>query len=150
VARRANRLPRWLRAHGGYAMSLFPALFQIAATQMRITYGDTSAEAEPTVLAAFANTPAYGGGMKIAPDARLDDGVLDLCIIRAINKVKLTCLFPTIYFGKHLQMREVEYQQTRWIKIETKHPSDVYADGEYVCRTPVEVGVLPKSLKVIA
>jgi len=149
VARRANQLPRWLRAHGGYALSLLPAVFQFAAVQMKISYNETPAQAKRTILAAFANTPTYGGGMKIAPDAKLDDGKLDLCIIRDINPFKLFCLFPTIYSGKHLRMPQVEYRQTTRLRIETEQPLDVYADGEYVCKTPIEASVAPGALRVI-
>ena len=101
------------------------------------------------MLAAVANAPAYGGGMKIAPQAKLDDGKLDLCIVRAMDTFKLFCLFPTVYFGRHLSFREVEYTQTQSVKIETEFPFDVYADGEYVCNTPVEFGVTPRVLQVI-
>jgi diacylglycerol kinase (ATP) len=149
VARRANQLPRWLRAHGGYALSLLPTMFQFAPVAMKITHDENPAEARPTILAAFANTPTYGGGMKIAPNARLDDGKLDLCIIRDIDPFKLLCLFPTIYFGNHLSMREVEYLQTASLRIETELPLDVYADGEYVCKTPIGARIARAALRVI-
>ena len=103
----------------------------------------------PIVLAAFANAPVYGGGMKIAPKAKLDDGMLDLCIVTDINKFKLFCLFPTVYFGRHLSMEEVEYLQTSRLRIETEKPVEVYADGEYVCKTPIEVNIARNALQVI-
>ena len=87
--------------------------------------------------------------MKIAPKALLDDGLLDICVVKDINKFKLFCLFPTIYFGRHTGMREVEYFQSSRLRIETERPFDVYADGEYVCQTPVEVGVERAALQVI-
>ncbi len=149
VARRASQLPQWLRAHGGYALSLLPAMFQFAPISMRISIDGSPAQTKPTILAAFANTPTYGGGMKIAPRAQLDDGQLDLCIVRDIDPFKLFCLFPTIYLGKHLYMREVEYLQVSRLRIETGQPVDVYADGEYVCKTPIEVSIAPAALRVI-
>lgn len=149
VACRANRLPRWLRAHGGYALSLLPTMFQFAPVSMKISWEGNPAQGKPTILAAFANAPTYGGGMKIAPKAKLDDGHLDLCIIGDIDPFKLCCLFPTIYFGNHLRMPEVEYLQTQRLRIETERPLDVYADGEYVCKTPIEASVLPGALRVI-
>ncbi len=96
---------------------------------------------QPTLLAAFANTPLYGGGMKIAPRAKMDDGLLDVCVVGGMDPFKLFCLFPTVYAGRHLSIREVEYFQSARVRVETEHPLDVYADGEYVCRTPVEVSV---------
>jgi diacylglycerol kinase (ATP) len=156
VARRANRLPRWLRAHGGYVISLAPALVHLTPFRMSISLPSPgnpkefiSHSNQPTILAAFANAPTYGGGMKIAPRALLDDGQLDLCIISDINPFKLFCLFPTIYFGNHLRIPEVEYVQTTGLRIETDQPLDVYADGEYVCKTPIEASVARAALRVI-
>ena len=87
--------------------------------------------------------------MTIAPRARLSDGQLDLCIVHEVGRLKLLGLFPTVYFGRHLGMREVEYLQTPCLKVETEKPLDVYADGEYVCRTPIEVIVARNALRVI-
>jgi diacylglycerol kinase (ATP) len=150
VARRANRLPRWLRAHGGYTLSLLPTMFQFAPISMKVTCDGGPAQAGPTILAAFANAPTYGSGMKIAPRAQLDDGQLDLCIIGDIEPFKLFCRFPAIYFGNHLKMPQVKYLQTASLRIDTEQPLDVYADGEYVCKTPIEVSILPAALRAIA
>ena len=156
VARRANALPRWMRAHGGYALSLPAALLSYKIPAMKLSIADDqSAEYtlhrnKPTLLVAFANAPAYGDGMKIAPHAKLDDGQLDVCCIDQITNAKLLRLFPTVYFGKHLGIPEVEYFQSSRLKLEADRPLDVYADGEYVCQTPVEIGVQPAALKVIA
>jgi diacylglycerol kinase (ATP) len=154
VARRANALPRWVRGHGGYALTLVPTVFRFAAFPVKISTSDEDADwrtrsDRPTILAAFANTSTYGGGMRIAPRARMDDGQLDVCVIGGVDPFKLACLFPTVYFGRHLGVREVDYFQARRVRVETEAPFDVYADGEYVCRTPVEVRVEPAALRVI-
>jgi diacylglycerol kinase family enzyme len=154
VARRANGLPRWLRGHGGYALSLARTIFRFAPLPVKIFTSDeagtwTTRSDQPTLLAAFANTPTYGGGMKIAPHARMDDGQLDVCVIGGVDPFKLACLFPTVYFGRHLNIREVEYFKAEQLRVETETPLDVYADGEYVCRTPVEVTVRRAALKVL-
>jgi diacylglycerol kinase family enzyme len=101
------------------------------------------------MLAAFANTPLYGGGMKIAPRAKMDDGLLDVCVVGAVGRFRLLRLFPAVYSGNHLKVPEVEYFQASRVRVETERPLDVYADGEYVYRTPVEVGVEPAALKVV-
>jgi diacylglycerol kinase (ATP) len=155
ISQRANRLPRWLRGHGGYLLSVPQTILTFAPLPMKVM---TSAEHgaswatrsdQPTILAAFANTPVYGGGMKVAPRAKMDDGLLDVCIVGAVDPFKLFCMFPTVYAGRHLSIREVEYFQASRVRVETEHPLDVYADGEYVCRTPVEVGVHDGALKVV-
>jgi diacylglycerol kinase (ATP) len=155
VSRRANQLPRWLRRHGGYALSLVPAIFSFSPFPLRIFTNDGAdsqwsvSSDRPTLLAAFANTPTYGGGMKIASLARMDDGLLDVCVVGGVGPLRLLRLFPSVYSGRHLKIREVSYFQAPRLRIETEWPLDVYADGEYVCRTPVEVGVQPVALKVI-
>ncbi len=154
VARRANALPRWLRGYGGYALTLAPTIFRFAPFPMKIFTGDdargwTTRSDQPTILAAFANTSTYGDGMKIAPHAKMDDGQLDVCVIGRVGPFKLGCLFPTVYFGRHLSIREVEYFKAERLRVETESPLDIYADGEFVCRTPVEVAVDRGALKVL-
>jgi len=156
ISRRANNLPRWLRGHGGYVITLPPALARFAAFPMKVMTPDPDRpnsllvrNSGPTIVTTFANTPVYGGGMKIAPNAQLDDGLLDICIVKDINKFKLFCLFPTIYFGRHLSIRNVDYFQSSRMKIETEYPFDAYADGEYVCQTPIEVCVDRAAMQVI-
>jgi diacylglycerol kinase (ATP) len=150
ITRRANSLPRWLRAHGGYGLSAPREFLRFAPFPMKISpNGHFPGLFQPTTLAAVANAPCYGGGMKIAPNAKLDDGKLDVCVVRAMDKLKLFCLFPTVYFGGHLNSSHVEYAQTDAARIETESPLDVYADGEYVCQTPVEFSIAPNALQVI-
>jgi diacylglycerol kinase (ATP) len=154
VARRANALPRWLRGHGGYALTLAPAIFCFAPLPMKIFTADgaggwTTRSDQPTILAAFANTSTYGDGMKIAPHAQMDDGQLDVCVIGGVDPFKLACMFPTVYFGRHLSIREVEYFQAKRLRVETDARLEIYADGEYVCRTPVEIAVEPEVLRVL-
>jgi diacylglycerol kinase (ATP) len=149
ITRRANDLPKWIRAHGGYALSAPREFLRFAPCSMKISSNGNATAFLPTILAAVANAPTYGGGMKIAPQAKLDDGKLDLCVVRAMDVFKLFCLFPTVYFGRHLGFEEVEYGQTPSVKIETEHAFDVYADGEFVCQTPVEFCVARNALKVI-
>ncbi len=153
VARKANRMPRWLRRHGGYALGLIPTILRFSPISLRLSIQDGSMAGEvskPLLLAAFANTPYYGDGMRVAPHARLDDGKLDLCLINPLNRLKLLSLFPSVYFGRHLAIEGVEYSQTERVQVETERPLDIYADGEFVCETPVEIGVAAGALRVIA
>jgi YegS/Rv2252/BmrU family lipid kinase len=156
VARRANQLPRWLRGNGGYILSMAPTIFTFAPFPLKILTPPDSTRDEwkirsnrPSLLAAFANTPLYGGGMKVAPQAKMDDGLLDVCLVGAVSSLRLCRLFPTVYSGRHLKIKEVEYFRGSRIKVETESPMDVYADGEYVCRTPIEVSAQKAALKVV-
>lgn len=150
IAARANRLPQWLRGRGGYALSAPPEFIRFKPLPMKVSMNGTLATPQPTILAAVANASVFGGGMKIAPRASLSDGKLDLCVVRGMNVAKLFCLFPTVYFGRHLGFKEVEYSQTDSVHIDSADPIDVYADGEFVCQTPVAFGIRRAAFKVIA
>jgi diacylglycerol kinase family enzyme len=136
-------------------LSLPPALLRFRAFDLKLSVQ----QGEPrefgphnhqrVVAAVFANTPVYGGGMRIAPRAQLDDGQLDVCVIRDISKLKLLTVFPSVYFGRHLSIREVDYFPAAGVRVETDRPLDVYADGEYVASTPVEISIARGVLRVI-
>jgi diacylglycerol kinase (ATP) len=152
AARSANQMPRWLRGHGGYALALLPLLLKLPAFSMRLTQisgGDRTEAEKLTLLAAFANTQFYGDGMRIAPEADFADGKLDVCRISKLSPLKLLSLFPTVYFGRHLLVPEVEYSRAERAHVETETPIEIYADGEYVCETPAEISVAAGALSVI-
>jgi diacylglycerol kinase (ATP) len=154
TARRANQMPRWLRGHGGYALALAPALFNLPKYPMRIARWNSSDEQQDekprlTLLAAFANTQFYGDGMRIAPQADMADGQLDICRIWTVNPFEFFRLFPTVYFGRHLLSPKIEYSKAERARVESDMPLDVYADGEFVCQTPAEISVAAGALRVI-
>lgn len=151
--RRANAMPAWWRAYGGYVLSALLTLQAFVPQQMSVSEeceGDFRARvAEPALLVAFGNAPAYGNGMKITARAKLDDGLLDVCFVRAIPKLKVLRFFHTVFSGAHVGMKEVEYFTVKRFRLETAKPTAVYADGEYVCDTPIEVRVEAAALRVI-
>jgi diacylglycerol kinase (ATP) len=157
VTRRANQMPRWLRGHGGYALAILPLLLKLPAFSMRLTRingdgrddDDRDGAEKLTLLAAFANTRFYGDGMRIAPEADFADGKLDICQISAMNPFKLFCMFPSVYSGHHLLSPKVEYSKAERVAVETETPLEIYADGEFVCKTPVEISVAAGALRVI-
>jgi diacylglycerol kinase family enzyme len=102
-----------------------------------------------TFFIAVGNAQSYGGGMKITPRAALDDGLLDVCVVSKMNKLKLMCWVPTIFFGAHLRLKQVDYFQAKQIQIDAERELNVYADGEFAGRTPVAIGIIPQALRVI-
>jgi diacylglycerol kinase (ATP) len=153
INRRANRLWSPIRANGGYVLSLFPALMNYQAQPVTLrcleANGDSRDLNQPATLIAFANGRRYGHGLKIAPKADMSDGYLDMCFVGNISKMKLATLFPIVYFGQHLSLPEIEYFRFRRVRIESETPSDIYADGEFLCQTPAEISVIPAGLRVI-
>jgi diacylglycerol kinase family enzyme len=98
---------------------------------------------------AVGNLIAYGGGMKIVPYAKPNDGVLDVCLVKACSAFRLLTTFPRVYFGRHLLAGLTEYWQTDYLEIETEQEAEVRADGEFVQMTPARITVVPKAVHVI-
>lgn len=145
---RANRMPRWLKSRGGYLLAALQSLVAFKAAAMNITVEGKELR-RSAFFVAIGNARSYGGGMKVTPQAALDDGLLDICIVSKMNKLKLLGWVPTIFFGEHLRLKEVEYFQTAELRIESQRRLDVYADGECAGQTPVEIGLIRRGLRVI-
>jgi diacylglycerol kinase (ATP) len=174
----ANAMPAWLRGSAGYVLAALRAIARFEPTEFRvqadagqlaqrhderredaqldIAESQTAQRqatqpqiARPGLFLAVGNAGRYGRGAKVAPKAQLDDGLLDVCFVGKMTKLKTLVCFPTIFLGQHLRLREVEYFQARTVRVETGRPLEVYADGEPVCQTPVEISLLPRALKVI-
>ena len=145
---RANRMPPWLKSRGGYVLAALQSLIAFKAAKMSITIEGREIRRSAFFIA-VGNALSYGGGMKVTPQATLDDSLLDICLVSKMNKLKLLCWVPTIFFGQHLRLKEVEYFQASQIRIEAERKLDLYADGDYAGQTPVEIGLIRRGLRVI-
>jgi diacylglycerol kinase (ATP) len=110
----------------------------------------------PVMFVAVTNTPSYGGGFRVSPQARLDDGALDLCIVRAGSpwaaKLRLLAQFPRILRGTHGAAREVQLARSPWVRIEPLDdtPLPVCLDGDLpTTAAPIELRCLPAALRVL-
>jgi len=144
----ANRMPAWLKKRGGYVLAALQSLVAFKAAEMTVTTEGREIRRSAFFIA-VGNARSYGGGMKVTPQATLDDGLLDVCMVSKMNKLKLLCWVPTIFFGKHLRLKEVEYFKTTRLWIDANRNLDLYADGECVGQTPVEIGLIHQGLRVI-
>jgi diacylglycerol kinase family enzyme len=153
VNRQTMRYSRWLRSHGGYVFALVQTLAAFRPPHMTVSleidgHWQTPVR-EPGMLIAAGNGPRYGSGMRLTHLAEMDDGLLDVCFVRQLSKLRLLRLFPAVFRGAHIGMKEVEYWKATRVRIQTDPVMELFADGEYVCPTPVEVGVQREALRVI-
>ncbi|HZD33440.1 MAG TPA: diacylglycerol kinase family protein [Candidatus Angelobacter sp.] len=153
ISHAVREQPRWLRAHGGYVWGLVRSLPRFHPPQVSVSllidgHWQTPVR-EPAVLIAAGNGPRYGSGMRIAHLADMNDGLLDVCFVRQLSKLRLLRLFHVVFSGRHIGMKEVEYWKATRVRIQTDPVMDLYADGEYVCPTPVEFAVKREALQVI-
>jgi len=145
---RANRMPPWLRRRAGYLIAGLRELAGFRPIQFEVTT-DTAGYSGRAFLVAVGNAHRYGGGMKVVPRARLDDGWLDVCIVGEMSRIKVLFCLPTIFFGAHIRLRGVEYFQARKVRLDSAPGMELYADGEPAGLTPLDIGLVPRALKVI-
>jgi len=145
---RANRMPQWLKSRGGYVLAALQSLIAFKPVEMSVKTAQREVR-RPAFFVAVGNAHRYGGGMKVTPRAVPDDGLLDICVVSKLNKLKLLCWVPTIFFGGHLRLKQVEYFQAEGVRIETERELELFADGDFACKTPVEIGVVGRALRVI-
>lgn len=147
VNERANRM-RFPRGPSRYIFAMLFELIRMRARHYRVTVDGVTRDIE-AVLIAVANNGQFGGGMRICPDALLDDGELDLFFLHKIGRLGLLRAFPRVFSGTHVTHPRVEFVRGKSVRIEL---ADVraYADGEPTWSFPLTVEVVPRSLRVFA
>jgi diacylglycerol kinase (ATP) len=101
------------------------------------------------MLVAVANGPSYGGGMRVAPDALLDDGLLDVMLVEPLSTARFLSIFPRVYAGTHVTDPRVSVRRGRTVTLDA--PGIVaYADGERIGPLPLTCQVVPGALVVLA
>lgn len=144
----ANRM--W-RVHGTpkYVAAVFRTLARFRPAEFRLTVDGEERRLEG-MMAAVANSRSYGGGMLVAPDASMTDGLLDVCLVGALSKLSFVATFPKVFRGTHLDHPAVTTLRGRKVELDASRDFTVYADGERFGPLPASFTVLPGALEVHA
>jgi YegS/Rv2252/BmrU family lipid kinase len=143
----ANDAPAWLgRLVYPYGLlralaAWKPAAFVVDVDGERVAFSGWSVAA--------ANSRYFGGGMLLAPDARLDDGALDVVLIQDITKVGYLRTAPSVFKGTHVRNTAVRVLRGADVRVECDRPFAVYADGDPIGQTPIALRALPAALQVL-
>lgn len=152
VARRAHQGHRFLSGNAIYVWAVLATLRDFRPPVVTVEH-DEGRFHGPAMFVTLANGPAFGGGMRIAPAARHDDGVLDLVIVRAIPRRTLLAVFPKVYAGRHVGHPAVEFVRTRRARFALDREMTAWADGEPILPAGeggFEAEVAPGALAVCA
>jgi len=143
-----------LRAEGvrwmGDNRYTYAALMEIMSHKLRhakLSFGDKEFD-EKFIFILGSMTKFTGSAMKMAPKAKLDDGLIDLVILRNTTRTKLVNLFPKIFTGDHINSDEIEYKQVEGYSIIPDENDPINLDGETIGSTPINVKVLKESLEI--
>lgn len=151
AARYANGPYRNLHGRLRYVLAAIRALFGFHAFRVRVV----ASASEPKNLEATAlvvgvlNTPSYGAGVRLAPDAKIDDGKLDIVLVEDLSLVQILALLPAFVARGRLNTPHVQRFTADCVRIETDSPRWFHADGELLGMTPVEICVVPKAIRVL-
>jgi len=99
---------------------------------------------------AVSNSGVYGSGMFLVPDARMDDGLLDVVLVEAVPKRRYLANLPRVFKGTHLEEPARHLLRGRSVSFHADRPFTAYADGDPIAELPATVDVVPGTLRVLA
>ncbi|MGC9995937.1 MAG: diacylglycerol kinase family protein [Terriglobia bacterium] len=148
VTRYNNERVRWLKGSLAYAWSILRSLENYRPEPLEIV-SDVQRFSGEVIFAVVGNNVSYGGGIHLTPRARLDDGLLDVCIVPYIGKWELLRWVPSAYRGQHLRHPRIIYFQTPKVSLKSASRLELFGDGEFMQELPATIEIVPRGLSVI-
>jgi len=142
VAARMNQRTRLCGGAVPYLAAVLTELARMQPVRLRLRVDEDTWEGK-ALLVAIANARSYGGGMCIAPDARPDDGLLDVVVVEPIGRVEFLRALPRVFRGTHVAHPAVSCRRGRQIVVESDVPAPAMVDGDLRTTTPLRVTVQP-------
>jgi diacylglycerol kinase (ATP) len=149
AARHASGAYRRFPGRTRYIASALHALAGHVALDVRLDFPESeiaSFEAR-ALLAAALNTPTYGAGLRLAPGAVVDDGLLDIVLIEDLSKIEVLTLLPRLIGSGELRAPRVKRWRAARVRLVTSRPTLFQGDGEILGTTPVEIEVVPRAIQ---
>jgi diacylglycerol kinase (ATP) len=147
VNERANRM-RWPKGKRRYDLAILAELRVFRPIRFCLTLDGVPWETE-AMLVAVGNGVSYGAGMRITPDAVLDDGLLDVTVIGPLPRWELLRVFPTVYKGAHVRHPAVSQRRARVVRLEAAGQV-AYVDGERLGPLPTTAECVPGAVRILS
>ncbi len=138
------------RVHGSlaYAWSILRCIGSFHPQPLELR-SDGEGFSGEVMFAVVGNSTSYGGGLKLTPHARVDDGLLDVCIVPRMSKTELLWWVPRAYRGQHLAHPRIRYFQARTVTLQSSSRLELFGDGEFIQELPATIEVAARALRVI-
>ena len=142
---------KFKRIKGGlvYLVAALKEFIRLRPRMVVIEGEDFSFEGQ-ALMVSFANAPFYGGGMKLSPDSVLDDGKIEICILRAMSKMEFLMTMPGIYTGRHVRSPKFLCGSASRIRVSSSDGGPITADGELIGALPSEISIRPSCVHVVS
>lgn len=132
-----------------YLRAVLTSLRDYKPVEMAVTVSGAAAWAGPAASVVICNGSSFGGGMRIAPGARPDDGRLDVVVLGGLGRAELLRWLPTVYWGGHLANPKIKTWPAAQVRVTTPTPQRVQIDGELCAHTPLDITILPGALRLL-
>ncbi|MCE7792104.1 diacylglycerol kinase family lipid kinase [Salipaludibacillus sp. CUR1] len=149
---RNSSLKKWLNRIGlgklSYLITFIAILGSFTPYSLELTQKDGQKHIFTKVwLTAVGNTPFYGGGIPVCPQADPQDGLMDVTVVHRLSWFKLLLVLPAVFFKFHTKLPYVTCHKTKQMTVTTKAPVLTQGDGELIGHTPLEISILPRSIR---
>lgn len=132
-----------------YSLGAMHALPDLQAYRLRVQVDDAPAQELAAWSLVLANGGSIAGGIRVAPDARVDDGRADLLVVPQMPMTTLAVVLPKILTGKHTQDDALWRRTLHRLRVQSDPPMPLNADGEPAGETPAVYEVLPRRLRLV-
>lgn len=136
------------KAVWAYYSALASIILKYKSSRMKVWADGERAVDEPLFLATIGNGKAFGGGFYLTPEASVEDGILDICLIKKVNFLERLWRLPYIPFGKHLSMSVVRYSKAKEIILHSREELPYHIDGETFWGRKFNIQIHPQMLKL--
>lgn len=149
VAHEVNSGFKFVSGTAAYLMALVKVMLTYQSLPIDIYINDDIKKTEEILFFTVANAPYIGGGMKIVPQAVIDDGLFHICLAQKVSRLEIFKTLPKIYHGKHIEHPKVHIITARELRLSSIFPLPLHADGELLGALPAYFRVLPRSLLLL-
>ena len=146
TAQTVNSGIRFLSGPLAYVWGAVLTLWRFTPFALTLTLDGAPPRRLKAMFVSFANAETTGGGMKIAPGAKVDDGCLDICLVAAVSKPTLLYNLTQIFSGRHLRSSAVSMHKAKRLTVDADPPQPLLVDGEVAGTTPATITLLPGAL----
>jgi YegS/Rv2252/BmrU family lipid kinase len=149
VMRAMNTSLKFISGPPAFFLAILKTLPTFHPFALTISHDDTAARTFDAMMIAVLNGPVFGGGMRAAPDAQLDDGRLDVIIVRAVSKLRLLPVIAKLQAGGRLEHPAIERFQASRLRLETTPPQPINIDGDVHPAGPLAIDVMSPGIRVL-
>jgi diacylglycerol kinase (ATP) len=144
----ANRMRTRIEGTAKYVAAVLKVIPRFEPSRFELSI-DGERRVLHSMMVTVGNGVSYGGGMKICPDASLDDGMLDVTVIGAMSMPQFLWNFPKVFRGTHIRHPKVSATRGSRIEVSSDREFEVWADGEHVGPLPATLEIVPQALRLV-